>query len=208
MISLKSIQSFAYQFCAFSLLLLTACSSEDEPEVVINPITLSAFSAIDIGNTESSSDIHVKFLLSDGVDAISLYLVPTAAASNLTTDELSAVPDGSFLEVPGVRASQKEYAFQLPGLLDIDGNALTHDTAYSVVLMYDKEGGSFIAERKASITLSDASPILGRYVGRWDDNLFSDVAISFWLKEQNGTRVSGDFFISTDFKPAWGWRAE
>ncbi len=194
----------AWKVCAFSLLITTACSTEEEPGIVLSPVELNSFSAIDIGNIESSTDIQVKFNLSEGVDAISLYIVPASSANDLTAEQLLTVPDGSFLAVQGVTDTKKEYAFQLPDLLDMNSNPLQHDLAYSVVLVYDVEGSSFIAERKASITLTDKSTILGRYVGTWDDNLFANVAVSFWLKEQQGSRVSGDFYISSTFQPAYG----
>lgn len=200
----KIIRSIAWKICALSLLIITGCSSEDEPEIVPDPIELDAFSAIDIGNVESSTDIQVKFHFSEGVDDIRLYVVPASSANDLTNEQLSAVPEGSFLAVEGVTATKNQYEFQLPELLDMNGNTLKHDVAYAVVLMFEKEGKSFIAARKASITLTDRSTILGRYVGVWDDNLFSNVPVSFWLKEQQGARVSGDFYISSTFQPAYG----
>ena len=200
----KFIRSIAWKICAFSLWLIPACSSEDEPEIVANPISLSAFSAIDIGNGESSVDIRVKFAFNEGVDAIQLFIVPASSASNLTKDQLLAIPNGSFLEVQGVTATKKEYDFQLPELSDMNGNALKNDVPYSAVLLYETAGENYIAERKASITLTDGSPILGRYVGTWNDNLFSNVSVSFWLNEQNGSRVSGHFYISSNFQPAYG----
>ncbi|MDW3192662.1 MAG: hypothetical protein R8G66_09855 [Cytophagales bacterium] len=202
--TLKIIRSLAWKICAFSLFLISSCSSEDEPEIVFNPIELNSFSAIDIGNIESSTDIQVKFNFSEGVEAINLFIVPASTANNLTTEQLQAVPEGSFLAVQGVTATKNEYEFQLPDLLDMNSNTLQHDLAYVVVLMFNIEGKSFIAERKASITLTDKSTILGRYVGTWDDNLFSNVPVSFWLREQQGSRVSGDFYISSTFQPAYG----
>lgn len=200
----KIIRSFAWKVLAFHLIVVTACSSEDEPEMVLNPIELDSFSAIDIGNVESSKDIQVKFNFSEGVEAIKLFIVPTSSVNDLTVAQLTAVPEGSLLAVQGVTVTKKEYAFQLPDLSDINGDALKHDVAYAVVLLYGIEGSNYIAERKASIILTDASHILGRYVGMWNDNLFSNVPISFWLREQQGSRVTGDFYISSTFQPAYG----
>ena len=99
--SLKPIQAITWKMYALSQLILISCSSEDEPEIILNPLELNYISAIDIGNVESSTDIQVKFRFSESVEAVSLFIVPTSAVNELTVDRLLSVPDGSFLEVGG-----------------------------------------------------------------------------------------------------------
>lgn len=189
--------------CLIALIGVNSCS-EEEPEIMVDPIEISSFSAIDIGNVVSSTDILVKFEFSEGVEAIKLFIVPSSSRSSLTQERLSGVSTGSFQEVEVISSTRKEYSFELPEMSDFQGNAITNDVAYSIVLLYEKEGVAFIGERSGSVTLTDDSPILGRYAGSWNDNLFSNIDISFWLNEQNGNRVTGSFYISSNFRPAWG----
>ncbi len=188
----------------FIALFFVFSCSEEEPAVVIDPIEVESFSAVDIGNAVSSEDIHVDITFSEGVDEIRLVIIPSSSLNSAMPDEIRNAPAGSFMELDVISSSRKEYNARFTDITDINGAAIVNDVAYSIAIVFTKDEETFVSEEFANITLTDDSPILGKYVGSWNDNLFTNIDVSFILESQNGNRVTGPFFISTNFRPAWG----
>lgn len=177
--------------------------SEDKPEKkIINPIDVSSIAALDIGNEISAEDIQVRFTFNKIVDNIKLLILPTSMVGSITENELLNASEDRFMNIPG--QARTNYSVRLDNITDINGEAILNETGYSIALIYTKDEQSYISDKYANISLTDKHPLLGNYAGLWNDNLFTDVNISFRLENEDMDKLTGAFFATGTFSPFGG----
>lgn len=176
--------------------LLSSCSDDSPGKSESGKIKLISSAAIDVGNDISSEDVYIKFSFSAAVDGVRLFVVPSAELAGVLEDELLNLSADKYMQVS---TSSTSYSMRLNDIPDINGDDIENGTNYSIGFMYESKGQYHVSDSYGTLTLTDKNPLLGSYTGIWNDNLFSDIPISFRLENESETSVSGPFFISNDF---------
>lgn len=185
-------------------LLFTACDQggDEDSAPKVNPITLQSIAALDISNDISSEDIQVKVSFDKVVDEIRIVIVPSSDKSSATDEQLLDLDSKRYMTV--VSAFKTDFNFRLENILDINGNEIINSKEYSIGVIYSKGDVSYVSEKFADLTLTNKNPLLGNYVGLWNDNLYTDFGISFRLENEGANSLSGGFFYTSNFQSCCG----
>lgn len=182
---------------------LISCNSDDES--IVDVASVSQFSTRDIGDSNSASDILVEFAIKNFENLTELRLVlvkldvvsqfDLAAAQSLTADSYQTVE---------TIVNKGEYSIRLRSeLKDFKSQSVVNGFDYAVKLMLVSENELKIAEKFDVITLSSVPYLQGKYVGTWDDNIYTSFGISADLRFASG-RLSGPFYYTNNFAPCCG----
>lgn len=181
---------------------LCACGGSDN-EVAIPTNLVIGIKATDFGNNGNASDIKVIFSVSDitKTTEFRVVLVKTAEEANLTVQEATSLSQDSYFSIESVR---RENEFTLDaGMKDVDGNDIQNDVDYTVKVLLVNGNALSIADLKATITLADAHILQGKYIGLWNDNIYTNFGISADLTYQDNV-LSGPFYYTGNFTACCG----
>jgi hypothetical protein len=205
MLFTKSSQSFMKFGLLCTLVFLVSCGSDDEPtpDGLIITKNLTVNRVFDIDNQSNGQDIFVSVtvLNTQGLSQVRAIIAESSALSTITKTILEELPAISYstLDVTGRLITTRLNSEQT----DIHGVSLSLNTEYQV-LVYNPSDHT-ISAASSVFTLTNIAPLVGEYVGVWNDNLFSDIEVSARITSTSSNdQYSGDFFISTNLSPAWG----
>lgn len=182
---------------------LIHCGKDDENVVNLTTDLIPAVRALDIDNTGNASDLLIVFALNDinGVQEIRAVLVPSSDIAAFNSGVAQSLETGSFHKI---NVSGKSYKVRLPaGIKDSNGADVQQNTEYTLAIVLQMNGDFFLNTNTAKIRFTDRHPLEGKYIGSWDDNLYTDFGISAELTfSQN--RLSGPFYYSASFTACCG----
>jgi hypothetical protein len=194
-------RNLIYYFVIVSLL-IPGCSDE-EPTTqipdVITPFVPSILSR-DIGNNVSSEDIYLELFTSDkDIEEVRVLLVRSNESSDFTLSQAQRVDETSFESISpnGVNS----FEIQLSDINDVNGNSIENDVSYDVRIILVKESEFYLAEKKSTITLTSIHPLIGAYTGTWNDNFYTNFAISWRINSLTNGQLVGELFYTGNFTP-------
>lgn len=176
-----------------------SCGSDDSGGGFTDQITF--LELFDVGNAENASDIYVRFDAANGIANSEVRLFV------LTTSEASSADPATLAELPATAYASHNYtgistALQLSAnQTTVSGATITNGVAYQLIVYF--VDGNLFSQPSEAFTLTDAGPLAGRYTGLWNDNIYSDFAISAVIT-QTGNNYRGAFYYSGSFTPCCG----
>lgn len=195
---MKKIYSIIFLVVLICISQLIGCS-KNESDIVIPADVIREASAFDIANNGTSNDIYIEVLLNTGFepDEIRVVLAKKSEAVTINDDQAQKIPEANY-HVFKPRQNVRQ------GLADITGKAIESEVDYDVFFLIVKSGKAKLANVKASISLHNANPLNGNYLGAWDDNIYVNQPITSTLTADDNGNVSGNLFFSKNFKPCCG----
>jgi len=169
-----------------------------------NSSDISLVSALDAGNRSNASDIFVKVsgVASSLPDKVRIILVPLAQVGSFDLDTGLTLSSVSYHEA---QLNNPILITQLTSnLMDSNGDEIEFGIQYSVRLLVYNGSEVNLSNKTANIALSNDSPLVGRYAGTWNDNLYTDYPNSFEILSANETTASGVLYYSGSFSPCCG----
>jgi len=184
------------------VLLIGSCSSDPATEQASTDI-ITPGGVLDVGNTGNASDLLVKFTLSDIrlADQIQLFIIPATGFSSVQDINIDDIPSSAIQEVVANRIDNRLKLFS--SLTDINGNDLAFNTDYILAYAIIKDGLRSINQRTREFRMSDQHILIGKYIGQWNDNLYTNFAISTEIN-MAGLSISGPFYYSGSFSSCCG----
>ena len=176
-----------------------SCGSDDSGPGFSDQI--SFLELFDVGNAQNANDIHVRFDAENGVANSEVRLFV------LTTTEASSADPAALAELPSTAYSSKNYtgistSLQLnANQTTVSGASITDGVAYQLIAYFVE--ANLFSQPSEAFTLTNAGPLAGRYTGLWNDNIYSDFAISAVIN-QSGNNYRGAFYYSGSFTPCCG----
>ena len=191
-----------FYFTMISVVLIS-CKSDDES--IFDIITISKFSARDIGNANNANDILVEFTIgnTDNLTELRLVLVKSNEVSQFDHATAQSLNNGNYQTVE-VIGNIKEYSVRLGSeLKDFNGQNVINGFDYAVKLIFVSENELLIAETFEVVSLSSVHYLQGKYAGTWDDNIYTAFPISADLKYDLGW-LRGSFYYTGTFAACCG----
>lgn len=164
---------------------------------------IQTLNVLDISNEQNASDMFASFTIDypNLVQEIRLLIIPSEDYASFDPANIQALNNNNFHPVA---VGNSDYQTQLPANLnDVNNNAIQENVDYTFVVALKLNGDFFLNTAISQITLEDKHFLEGRYTGLWNDNLYTDFAISAELTFEDG-KLSGDFFYSGIFSPCCG----
>lgn len=155
--------------------------------------------AIDAGNNLGSEDIYVRIEKNQTeLDKIRIMIVPASASGGLTIEDAQGLSTGNYQDVFNLT----NLTFQLqPNIKDVSGADLQLNQQYVIRIAAFKSTSSNLSSTTKLLTLTNDNPLKGRYVGTWNDNIYTDFGISANITSAGATSMSGAFYYSDSFAP-------
>jgi hypothetical protein len=195
-----------YLVVVLSTVLLFGCggdSTEETPNIiednVIPPLVTSILS-IDAGNKMTSEDIYVELAVNDNdLEEIRLFLVPTINSSEFTNEFVSTIDNTKYSKIEP--NGETEFKITLQNIKDVNGAVIKTNSEYLLKLVLIKNSNQYISARESKITLVNQHPLIGSYAGIWNDNIYTNFAVSMVIDESTSTHLNGVLFYSPNFQP-------
>lgn len=184
-------------------MIILGCSDKDE---ATTPITLiQSVRILDVGNNHNASDIYLELTLEEhsATTEIKVFIAP--AGSTISEESISSIPETSFQNIP-TDGNGFVGTLLRSDLKDTQGNSLVLNTEYKFLFAIAQSGGIRLSGATEKLTLTNAHPLEGEYVGRWDDNIYTNFPISARINSVNNSEVSGPFFYTSTFRSCCGGR--
>jgi len=182
---------------------LISCNSDDES--IVDLSSVSHFSTRDIGDSNNASDILVEFAIKDfdNLTELRLVLIKLDEVSQFDLATVQSLIADSYQTVQTI-VNKAEYSIRLRSeLKDIKGQNVVNGFDYAVKLILVSENELQIAEKFDVVILSSVPYLQGKYVGTWDDNIYTSFGISADLRFSSGM-LSGPFYYTNNFTSCCG----
>ncbi|MEZ4974895.1 MAG: hypothetical protein R2820_16430, partial [Cyclobacteriaceae bacterium] len=102
-------------------------------------------------------------------------------------------------------ADQVKVKFRLKeDMLDIENNPLQTNIKYQLVVIIRAEGNLRLTRHQFEVTLTNSHYLLGDYLGKWNDNIYTDFPVTAKITNVNNNFASGRFFYSGSFGACCG----
>ena len=183
----------------FIMGLMLSCSDEEMGTLKTDIVQITSIK--DIGNAANGSDVIVNFTLTTTQGLSNLQFMVIPSSDFISIDEVaSPSPD----QIHEISVQTKSDQARLPAdMLDHNGQPLANDVNYTLVVFAIIDGSRHINEQVDEFILRDKHILDGRYIGTWDDNLYTNFGISADLKIDQGI-LSGPFYYSAGFVACCG----
>ena len=187
-------------FFAGILIFIYACKKESSGEIQ-GPEVLS-FTVIDAGNSQNSSDIYFRAVMTPKeVDKVRIVFVPTPEAGVFKQENSQALLSESYEEFR-VNVNSGVIISQLTnGLKDSGGSDLIQGQPYTVHLITITEDNAILSDKTVEFTLTDANPLIGEYIGLWNDAIYTNFQISLKITNGDADSANGVLYYSGNFTP-------
>ncbi len=189
----------------FTMILAVLISCKSDDELIFDIITISKFSARDIGDANNANDILVEFTIenTENLTELRLVLVKSNEVSQFDHAAAQSLTDGNYQTVE-VISNVKEYSVRLGSeLKDFNGQNVINGFDYAVKLILVSENELLIAETFEVVSLSSVHYLQGKYAGTWDDNFYTAFPISADLTYDLGW-LRGSFYYTGSFAACCG----
>ena len=194
---------FKPAICFSAMLVITcfmlSCDSGDSEIGFSNQISI--LEVFDVGNNQNANDIYVR------IDAASEVINSEARLFVLTTEEASNADPGMLASLPASAYSTHNFT-GTPITLQLDeqqttvsGAPIANNVSYQLIVYFVE--ATLFSQPSAAFRLTNAGALAGRYVGLWNDNIYTDFAISAVIS-QTGNNYRGAFYYSGNFAPCCG----
>ena len=176
------------------LSLIVYSCSEDHPAPGLSD-NVYAIRVFDVGNNHNASDIRVDFLV-ENEKGISEYriIVVKNDQRELSVGELEQLPTTAYNSFVPVAAAKSIVLKE--NQRDRDGEVIVINQEY-VVVIYTPENKR-LSGPSLPFQLKDQSLLVGEFRGLWNDNLYTDFAISAVLTA-SGSSIRGSFYYDGNF---------
>ncbi|MFY0687490.1 MAG: hypothetical protein JXQ90_10010 [Cyclobacteriaceae bacterium] len=195
---------FSKQILVIASLLVTVFACKEE--LIIPLPDVQKLGVVDLGNSESSEDIFIRFNLSFSMESVRIAIVP--ANLDFNVEVASALSENQYMEVEIESTPAVEVRTFLTDIVDVKGNSISHFEQYKIHVFFVEQGQVLVPNEYEEIELREVSPFVGDYKGTWDDNLHTGVGVSAKIKFEASNIISGDFFATPDFEPYGGAASE
>jgi len=146
------------------IILVTACSDKNEPELVQRTTEISAF---DVGNEGNSSDIRVNFGMEQiaGIGEFRILVIPSALSDEFEKGSALNLSSDSYTNVK-ITTTDLSYSVRLSVKTDVEGNPVTNNKEYVIkILMIGDKFNQLSLIESNKITLTDQGIFNGYYEG-------------------------------------------
>ncbi|MEO0340671.1 MAG: hypothetical protein AAF242_15855 [Bacteroidota bacterium] len=200
MICKKNNPVYQLVYLLFSIAFLFPSCSDKETTGPASP-EIQQFQVIDAGNTHNASDLFFRLSFQAGeVQRIRLVILSTASASDITIEDLENLSANSYAEFPvgstGIVAGQLPETLQL-----VDGSNLELNQSYTLRVLGFQGSDFFLSEESVNVNFSNNNPLIGKYVGLWNDAIYTDFSVSIEITSGSETSASGVLYYSPSFTP-------
>lgn len=182
---------------------LVSCKSDDQS--IFDLTTISQFSTRDIGDSNNASDILVEFTIENiaNLTELRLVLVKSDEISQFDPATALSLNADNYQTVEAI-VNKEEYSIRLVSeLKDFNGQNVVNGFDYAVKLILITNDDLQIAEKFDVVSLSSVPYLQGKYIGTWDDNIYTAFGISADLKFTPG-KLSGPFYYTGNFTACCG----
>ncbi len=183
------------------ILLLASCGDDSDSSGGISfSDNFSFLKIFDVGNELSGGDIYITMRVANvSTTSIRVFIIENGSANSLTTEQINEFG-------PSIYTSMARNGVEVKGTLGniqttASGSAITNGVSYQL-MAYSTEDNQF-SNPSAPFTLSDQGELKGDYVGTWDDNFYSNFAITASIDGAGG-QYSGDFYYTGNFTACCG----
>lgn len=192
------------KFKIISCLVLASamCScSKDEPDLIDGII--ESGKALDVGNNTNSSDIYVELVLHEPLITASLNIIIVKTDKSIRDSDIVGLSPDQVHEIDVADKSKVKFLLK-EGMLDTENNPLQLNTTYQLAIVLRKEEELRLTRHQFEVTLTNSHYLLGDYLGKWNDNIYTDFPITAKITNVNNNFASGRFFYSGSFSACCG----
>lgn len=173
-----------------------ACNKEDQAPFAL----ISGFSSADIGNNGTSEDIYIALSIDNNLlDDLRVIIIPENEVGNFDIEEANDLDDSRYssISVNG----KTDFTTKLIDINDINGDKIELDKTYILKILLVKEGKIQISDKSSEIILTDIHLLIGDYIGTWDDNFYTNFAVSARILSEANKVLRGELFYTGNFTP-------
>jgi len=145
------------------LVFLIACSKDDDPLVQL----ISEIEAFDVGNESNSSDIRIKFSVSQiaSIDEFRIIVLPSELSEVFTKKQALQLSSDSYTTVP-ITSTNPEYSERLSVKMDVERNSVENNKEYVIKILMIGDGFNQLSIVESNkFILTDQDVYVGDYVG-------------------------------------------
>jgi len=187
--------------CCF-LILLSSCSDESKKPSLNHTNDFFFTQIFDIDNNHNASDIYFSVNIKQNVSIEILYLVVVkqVAVDGMNLAQFTELNPSSYtaFSVDGSTVRGKLKSNQT----DLDGENLELNDEYQLIAF--NPANNSISKFSRILSLKDIAPLIGEYVGTWNDNFYTNFGISSRITAIGENSYSGEFFYSGSFLSCCG----
>lgn len=194
-----------FYFLVFFAVCISICGCNSNEESPLDLVIISEIEARDIGDSGSSSDIFVSVSVEnpENLTELRIVIIRLNELSVFDDDAASSLGPDRY-QVIQTFASISDYSSRMDtGLKDSNGAEIINGVEYTVKILLVNGNEIRIANAQDNVPLSDEPYLQGKYVGSWDDNIYSNFGISADLTYSSG-RLSGPFYYTGTFDSCCG----
>ena len=187
-------------FCLFGLILWQGCSTE---ETILTTDSVFSIRTLDIDNNQNASDFLVIFKLNNSttIKEIRAFLIKQPEFAAFTSVKAANLPSESFHKIA---VNGTDYETNLPASLkDVDGNDIEQGEDYFIAFALLIGDDVLLNTQIAEAKLNTSHYLTGKYIGSWDDNIYTGFGISADLTF-TGITLSGPFWYSSNYTSCCG----
>lgn len=185
-------------FFLASLFLSSCGSDENGPSDQRISGVLTKVSSLDLGDNNNPNDIRISFELNADhrLSELRVFVVKSLDQPMVTLSKASQLSSDSY---DVVSIEELFSSFRLSeNLLDFNGAAITNDNQYSLNFYLVQESNEGLADITGSVLLSSEPYLNGGYSGTWNDNIYTNFAITADLTFSEGV-LKGPFYYTNTF---------
>ena len=183
----------------YILILLWSCSDSNVTDLEVpDPSDLDDLSITlikDIANDENSSDLAIVFFAAEKITG-SVKIIVAKKGTELSTEEAEALDEDQYFTTSAEMSN--ELIFLKEQMKDSDGDLLVNQVEYTIQVQAPE--ADQISAPSEPFTLQHASVLAGKYSGTWNDNLYTDFAVSLILEEDINNEYEGTFYYTGGFR--------
>lgn len=188
-------------FIFFSLaFLLLSCGSE---EINLTTDEVFAIRTVDIGNRQDPSDLAVIFKLNNPakIKELRIFLIESNDFSDFTSTKASKLSKESYHLITDLKSDN---TVTLPANLKaVDGSNIQPNKEYTLGIAVLIDDDILLSNSLAKTSLVDEPFLDGKYIGTWDDNIYTGFGISAELTLA-GSTLGGPFWYSRNYTSCCG----
>ncbi len=162
-----------------------------------------AIRAIDVANNQNASDILVRFKVNNPstIKELRAFLINPADFPNFTSTQAGELPSDSYHRITTIMEDNQVTLSS--NLKDVTGAAIANDIDYFIGFTVLIEDDVLLNSQIAEAKITDGHFLDGRFIGTWDDNIYTAFGITAELTFK-GNLISGPFWYSSNFTSCCG----